>query len=786
MSEFAIIGKNVPKNDAMEKVTGQAIYAGDIKMPDMVHGKIVRCMEHAHAKVINLDISEALKVPGVLKILRPEDVTQKTYNTSAIDVTIPEKMAKVLGDLKDQRIFTDYVRHQGDAICGIIAESEEICERAETKIIVEYEALPVITTPEQAASPGAPQFDARKENNRAFHLPEPLFPNNSYGWGDAESAMKEADLIIEDDFYVNKQKQCQMEPHAYVAQYDLRGRLNCWSSGQMPKLTHIQLSELFELPMSRVKIHKTTVGGGFGARLGLVFEPETCAMALAMPGIPVKVQSLREEDWIASESRHSADYWMKLGFKKDGTPVACEAIFRGNTGAYFTHASGVPFTTGAWLAGMYKFDALKYQGENYFTNLAPSGAYRGYGNPQTNFVLEQLIDRACEQLNLDPVQWRAKWSKGKGDDCWILGVPYSSGELPECLRLGAEAIQWDEKREKYAKQTGTKRRGVGVAVMNHTSGASPMLLEHTFCTIMLNEDASAIVSIGCSDIGQGADTVLHQIAAEALGFPMDDVYIKTNDSDANGFDIGAHASRTTFVGGRAIMSACKDVKNQLFERASVALDASVDELEMANKNIFVRGAPERNIDIATITYQGVYQPIDPETGQPEGIAGQIIGVASHHEKKNSPPFGATFIDLEVDTETGEITLHDMVLTHDIGKALHPAMCEGQMYGGAQHGLGMALTEETYYDEKGFCLNNSFTDYKQLGASDMPRTKIIFVEVPDEHGPFGAKSVGEASIVSPIGATANAVFNALGFQITEAPITPEKVLKAIQERGIQYS
>ncbi len=267
---------------------------------------------------------------------------------------------------------------------------------------------------------------------------------------------------------------------------------------------------------------------------------------------------------------------------------------------------------------------------------------------------------------------------------------------------------------------------------------------------------------------------------------MEDVYMKTKDSDANGFDIGAHASRTTFVGGRALMSACGDVKRQLFERASHALDASIEQLDMANKQIFVKDMPERCIDIATISYQGIYQPLNPATGEPEGDPGQIIGIASHHEKKNSPPFGATFIDLEVDTETGEIAIHDLVLTHDIGKALHPAMCEGQMHGGAQHGLGMVLTEETYYDSDGLCLNNSFTDYKQFGASDMPRTKVIFVEVPDEHGPFGAKSVGEASLVSPIGATANAVFNALGIQISDAPLTPEKVLKAIQRSGLKFN
>ena len=786
MSEFKVIGKNVTRVDAMEKVTGQALYAGDLKMPGMLYGKIVRCLQHAHAKVVRLDFSEAEKIKGVVKIVGPDDVTKKTYNTSALDAATGEKLKHAFGEQCDQNIFTKYVRHQGDAICGVIAKTEEIAERAAAKIIVEYDVLDIVMTPSEATAEGAPVLHSTKPGNFAFQLPGVMFKDNTMGWGDANSAMAEADIIVEDKFYLNKQKQCQMEPHAYVAKYDLRGRLNVYTSAQMPKLAHQQLSTLFEMPMSRVKINQTIVGGGFGCRLGLVAEPETCAMALAVPGRPVKVTTLREEDWIISESRHPGDYWMKLGFKKDGTPVACEATFKANTGAYYSHASGVPFTTGCWIAGMYKFENLAYKGEAYFTNQVASGAYRGYGNPQTNFVLEQLIDRACNELNIEPLAWRKKWHKGVGDTSWHPAHIYHSCQMDACLDQGADAINWHEKRDVYANQTGSKRRGIGMSVMNHCTSATGMILEHTFCTVMLHEDGTAVVNIGASDLGQGSHTVLQQIAAEKLGFAMDDIFMKTGDSDSNGFDIGAHASRTTFVAGNAIISACEDVNQQLLERAAVALETPAEELGKENKEFFVKSDPSRRKSIQSISYEGVIQPIDPMTGQAMGVEGQILGKASNHSKVNAPTFGVSFVDLEVDTETGEVTLHDMVMVQDIGRTLHPRMARGQMIGGGQHGLGMALTEETYYDENGLCVNNSFTDYKQLGASDMPNTKVIFVEDPDPNSPYGGKGIGEGSLVTPLGAVSNAIYNALGIQFLKAPITPEKVLKAINEQGLTFN
>jgi len=503
---------------------------------------------------------------------------------------------------------------------------------------------------------------------------------------------------------------------------------------------------------------------------------------MTVPGKSVKVSYLREEDWVASESRHPGTYKMKIGFRKDGTPVAVDAHFTGYEGGYYTHASGVPFTTGAWLAGMYKWGTCRYKGDTYFTNHVPCGAFRGYGNPQTNFVMEQLVDRGCRELNLDPVEWRLKWHKDVGDDGWCMGFKYPSCALDECLRQGAEAIGWKEKREKYAKQSGTKRRGLGVAVMNHTSGATPMLLEHTTCTVRLNEDVTVEVMLSCSDLGTGAHTALQQIAAETMGFSMEDVHLKAGDSDVAGYDIGAHASRTLYVGGNAVIAACEEVKKQILERAVKLLKAKVEDLEIKDKKIFVKGT-DKSVDIWEISYKGVYNYIDPATGQTMGEPGQIQGYSSFFPPHNSPPFAACFVEVEVDTETGDVKVLELVNAYDIGRAIHPPSVEGQLDGGAQQGLGFSLTEETYYDEKGLCLNNSFTDYKMLGPSDMPKIKTILIEDPDPHGPFGAKSCGESGAVTPVGASANAIYHALGIQFTEAPITPEKILKAIKEQGI---
>jgi xanthine dehydrogenase molybdenum-binding subunit len=348
-------------------------------------------------------------------------------------------------------------------------------------------------------------------------------------------------------------------------------------------------------------------------------------------------------------------------------------------------------------------------------------------------------------------------------------------------------FDWEGKMKKYANQKGPKRRGIGMAIMEHTSGAFPMLLEHTVCTVRLNEDCSVEIMQSVSDLGTGGHTAITQMAADTLGWPIEDIHLRSGDSDLCGFDIGAHASRTVYCGGPATIEACESVKRQLLERAAMLLEANVQDLDMdSNKIISVKGNPRKSVDARVIAKQGVANFIDPVTGKNIGAPGQIQGYSSFFAKHCSPPWGACFTEVEVDTETGQVKVLELVNTHDIGKAIHPPSVESQLEGGAQQGLGFALTEEIYYDKNGTCLNNDFTDYKMLGPSDMPKAKIILIEsAPDPIGPMGAKSCGESALMGPIGSVANAIYDAVGIRFKEAPITPEKVLKAIQESGKRF-
>jgi len=790
MSEYSVIGQRIPKLDAREKATGRCKYAADMRMEGMLYGKIVRCWKHAHAEVVSIDFSEARKVPGVVKCLGPKDVTKRNYNTTIMKLLVPAAFSDVFGEIADLNIFNGRVKHQGDAVCGIIAKTEKAAERAAEKVKIQYKPLPVIMTAEESKKKGAIQFTPLKPGNLAANFPAAFFPNNEYGYDapdgkNVHEKMKDADLVVEDTFYVPRQKQVQMENHAYVAQYDDRGRLTCWTSTQMPKLVQNLLGELFELPLTRVRVIQTPVGGGFGCRLGMISEPQACAMAMAVPGHPVKIEFLREEDWVASESRASGHFYVQAGFKKDGTPVALYGDYQVLKGGYYTHGSGPPFCTAAFMHGMYKWQAEGCKADIWFNNMVPFGAYRGYGNPENTFGVEQLIDRACNKLGIDPIEWRKKWSKGIGDVTWLKGVNFASTGLDDCIKEAKRKIAWDKKKKQYAKQSGTKRRGLGIGVMQHTSGAWPMLLEHTNVIMRMNEDATVEVMCSVSDLGTGGHTAITQIAAEALGCSMDEVHLKPCDSDVNGFDIGAHASRTIYCVGRAVIQTADILKKELLERAAKNLQIKVEDVEFGpDKEIVCTWDPDKHINIRTIAHQSIYSFDDPATGKCIGIPGQIVAHFSDFVKHCSPPFAAACSEVEVDIETGEVKVLAFSNAHDIGKAIHPPSVEGQLEGGAHQGFGYVLSEDIYYDKNGLCLNSDFTDYKMFGASDMPvDSYVTLVEsAPDPVGPYGVKSCGESALMGPIGSVANAIYDAIGIQMTEAPITPERVLAAIKKAG----
>ncbi len=788
-----VIGKRIPKVDSGDKATGRAVYAGDITLSGMYYGKIVRCWEYAHARIKTLDFSDALKVPEVIKILGPDDVAKKCYNTTVVKLLVPEAVNDVFGEIADINIFNKTVKHQGDAICGIIAATEEAAERAAEKIKITYEPLPVYLTAEASIEEGKKKngylFTDLKPGNLACELPEAFFPGKSYGWNDKkgrtpDQLWDECDLIVEDTFTVPKQKQCQMENHAYVAFYDEGGCLNIWTSTRMPKPVQVLLAELFELPLSRVRLVQPTVGGGFGARLGMIGEPHVCALAMAVPGHPVRMEFLREEDFVASETRYPGIIRMKMGFKKNGVPVCVAAHFTARKGGYYTHGLGPLYCAAAFLHGLYKWSAMKMKADAYYTNEAPAGAFRGYGNPQIAFAQEQLIERMCTILGFDPIEWRKRWHKSTGDETWLQGCASSSDGLNDCLESAAKEMGWYEKQKRYKKQTGSKRRGIGLGITSQTNGAWPLMLEHTTCTAKLNEDCTVELTASISDLGTGGYTVITQLAAETLGFPVEDIRLKPEDIDKLGFDIGAYVSSTLYCVAPAVMEACRSLRKRLLERAGQLLGVETDLLEIDDtKTIVVKDIPgHKKIHLSRVAADCAGNSSYNFRAKNNQFPEQIQTTSNYYSQYSMAPFGATMTEVEVDIETGEVVVLKIVHAHDIGRAIHPPSVEGQLEGGLQQGLGFLLSEDYFYDDRGRVLNNNFNDYKMFGPSDMPEVKIILVETaPNPSGPLGAKNCGESALIGAICSCANAIYNAVGMQFTEAPITPEKIVKQYVKR-----
>jgi len=766
--EFSIIGTLAQNIYAKQKVTGKGQYIGDIVLPGMLFGKILRS-DCSHSKIKRIDTKNAEKVPGVIKVLTAKDISAEKFNTGLMGFLL--ERPEIYAFLEDQTILTDEPLHHGDSIAAVIAETEEIATSALSQIQVEYEKRPLLLTAQESMKPSAYLLKKEKPGNIAFEFPK-FMDGGKMGWGDVEKGFSEADIILEDRFYVSKQKHCQMGNHGCIALYNEEGNLKIWTESKMPQIVKRAIAKIFDIPIKKIQIITPLIGGDFGSK-GMVVEPHCVAMALCVPGRPVKLEYTRDEDFIGSETRHPGYYWMKLGAKKDGTLTALDAEFILETGAYYTQAAATSFLSGSWLLGLYKIPHTRYVAKAIFTNVVPSGAFRGFGNPQANFALEQMIDRLCNELDMDPVEFRLKNHKTPGD-LGPFGTPLHSCGLDECLRRGMNEIGWKEKRKRTGTNTGTKRRGLGVAAMCHTSGAYPVLLEQTEATVRLNEDGSVDLICACTDLGTGAHTALSMIVAEELGLDFKDVRYVTGDTDITGFDTGAHASRTMYVGGLAVIEACKDLKRKILHRAAELMEASPDDLELQDKSIYVKASPEKRVTLKEIGQKSIFnfRYFD---------GGQLFGYSGYLTRDNAPPFGAAFSEVEVDIETGIVKVIKIILAHDIGRAIHLPSVELQLEGALHQGLGYAFVEDMIFDQNtGKCLNNNFIDYKLLKSTDMPKCKVILIEQPDPTGPYGAKSVAESGMVHSASSIANAIYNAIGIQIKELPMTPEKILKLLNQ------
>jgi xanthine dehydrogenase molybdenum-binding subunit len=759
VEQFSIVGKRLPRPDAVPKATGAAQYAVDIKVPGMLIGKVLRS-PYPHAKILKVDKSKAEELPGVEAVITIEDVPKKLYNGGFFDLKMPPERASRV--VRDQYVLADKARYVGDGIAAVAAINETIAEKALELIYVEYEKLQAVFDPVEAMKPGAPRIHEFAERNIAQHM------SYAFAIGDVERGFQEADYIVEETFRTSKQKHCQLELDASIATFDATGRLTVWSQCAAPHLAKRSIAEIFNMPEGMVKLITPCIGGAFGGRSNL--NNELICVALARKsGKPVKIEYTREEDFIVHHSREAFIQTGKIGVKKDGTITALQTKVINNGGAYF-EASGATtgFNLGTFMA-VYRCSNMAGEGDIVYTNIPISGGMRGFGNPAGMFVLEQLVDMVCEKIEMDPVEFRLKNHKRTGDPSWYPPCPITSCALDECIKVGAERIGWKAKKER--EKDGLRRRGVGMAIMSHPTDAYH-LLTHSSAWVKINEDGSVNIVVSPAEIGQGVWGVLAQIGAEELGVQVEDIHLVTGDTDITTFDTGTYCSRSTYSTGNAVLGAAREAKNQLLQRAAKMLDVSANELETKNKRVYVKSAPEKTVSIAEVAKDAIYNF--------RGECLHISGRCSYQNNAVSPSFQAGFAEVEVDTETGEIKVLKIVVAHDIGRAINPRGAEGQLEGGVVQGVGYSLIEDfVIHGETGVVISDNFTTYKIPSTLDLPEIEVILIEGVDPAGPFGAKSCGEAGLVTIAPAIANAIYNAIGIRVTELPMTPEKIIQALR-------
>ncbi len=759
--ELSVVGKRLPRPDAPDKATGAARYTADIRLPGMLIGKVLRS-PYPHARIIRVDTSKARTLPGVEAIITIEDVPRNPFTASGTDVLLRFPLK---AELYDEYIFNNKARFIGDAIAAVAAINESIAEEALGLIEVEYEKLPAVFDPIEAMKPDAPRIHDFAERNIALHVPYP-FPA-----GDVEKGFQEADYVVEETFLTTKQKQCQLEPTACIASFDASGRLTVWSPSQVVHPARRKIALIFDMPEGMIRLLSPHVGGAFGARCGLTNELICIALA-QKAGKPVRLEDTMEEDFIVRESRQPFIQTGKMGVKRDGTIIAMQTRSFGNAGAYFTHSGGTSGLHMRGFLGLYRCPNMTGEADIVYTNIPVSGAMRGYGNAATMFALEQLIDMAAEKIGIDPVEFRLRNIRKAGEPSQVPTIPIETSTLDECIRLGAEKIGWKEKRAR--KGEGVRRRGVGMASTMHPTGAYPGLVSHSSAFIKLNEDGSANLAISPGEMGQGSLGIFAQIAAEELGLHAEDIHIVTGDTDVTPFDPGSFATRTTYTIGNAVVGAAREAKSQILERAAKMLEVSAKELDIKDRRIYLKAAPEKGLSAAEVVKGAIYN------FKREGL--QIIGKYTFEPTNNPPSFQAGFTEVEVDTETGEVKVLKIVVVHDIGRAINPMNVEGQLEGGIVQSIGYALTEDYVINkDTGVVESDNFTTYKIPSLLDLPEIEVILVEHPVPSGPFGAKGVGEPAFEAIAPAIANAIYHAVGVRIKELPITPEKILKALEAK-----
>ncbi|MFB0917787.1 MAG: molybdopterin-dependent oxidoreductase [Clostridiaceae bacterium] len=755
------VGRDIPRNDGWDKATGKGMYTEDIYLPNMLFAKVLRS-PYAHAKVLKIDTSEAEALPGVKAVVTYENTPNYLYNTAAPMVTTVPGMEPVL----DQTTFTNEPLYIGDEIAAVAATTEKIAEEAIKLIKIEYEELPAVYDPIEALKDDAPLVNPRSVSPEGGHTKNKNICGEivEFQIGDVEKGFEAADKIVEVFIELPRVKQCQLEVHGAVATYK-NGFLEVISTTQVPHPTKMILAKGLGLKESKIRVaNPPYVGGGFGVRIGISGKAEFIAALLAMKAkLPVKYIYTREEDFLTSDTRHGGYLKTKLGATKDGKFVAISTTSWLNTGAYCTFGVELLGVAGACgTAGTYHIPNLHYKGHPVYTNQQNAGAFRGFGTPQGTAIVEAAVDKMAQELGMDLLEIRKLNTRKLEDGSGFFPFPVGSIGINECIDKAAEEIGWSEKRGK--PQTGNIRKGVGLACGTHVSNASPFCVDYNAVYLKVEQDGTLVINSGIPEIGPGSTTALIQVACDLIGAPFETTIMKFGDTDTTPFDIGSHATRTLYTVSQALEVAAKILRKDIFEKASVFMEVPPEELNMRKGVIFGGG---KELTLEKLAYD-------------MHLRGHQFLATSCKVPPNSLPWHAQAAEVEVDMETGMVKVLKVAAAHDVGKAVNPVLCRGQIEGGVAMGVGYALREEmTYIDGKGF-YNDGFHKYMLPTMDDCPEIVSILVESNDPAGTFGIKGVGECGVIPTLPAIFSAVEDAIGIRFEEAPLTPGRVLKKIKE------
>ena len=760
---YMAVGVSEKRVDAYDKVTGRAKYTDDMTEKNFLVAKVFRSTI-ANGVVKSIDVSEAEKIPGVVKIVTCFDVPKIKLPTAGH----PWSTDPSHQDVADRLILTERVRYYGDDVAAVIAEDEVAANRAIRAIKAEYEEYPFVLDQIEAMQDGAPVVQEGYENNVLRHT--------SMEKGNYDEAIKEEGLIKFEGWYDTPTVQhCHMENHICYA-YIEGGRIVIVTSTQIPHIVRRVVGQALGIPWGKVRVIKPYIGGGFGNKQDVLYEPLCAYLTTQVGGRPVKLDMTREETFACNRVRHAIRVHLITYARSDGTFVARKCESYSNQGAYASHGHSIAAKGITAFSQIYKCDAYEADAWSIYTNRTSAGAMRAYGIPQITFAMESHVEDIARKLGIDSIEIRRKNMMEVGfKDEFSKNENYFDS-LNQCIDKGMEYIKWNEKLEKYKNQTGPVKRGVGMSIFWYNTAVWPIALETSGCRMVLNPDGSIQLQLGETEIGQGADTVFAQMASEVLGIKFEDVHVVScQDTDITPFGTGAYASRQTYIAGFSIKQTGLILKDKILGHAQELTRMAKGNLDIKDGNIVRVSDGRVMMTLGELSTEVMYSLTHSE---------HITAESTYQTKSNAYSFGCSFAEVEVDIPLCKVKVLDLINVHDCGKLINPQLAEGQVHGGMSMAIGYALSEQLLYDEKtGKPLNNNLLDYKLSTTMDHPHLEAQFVENYEPTSAFGTKALGEPPAVPGAPAIRNAVLNATGVSVNMLPLNPHNLFKRFKEEGL---